>query len=795
MIRHLILLLTILISVNSYAQYKYDEQRQKELNNYLESIRKAREYSNIKTSGIKINEQAVQEMVDRWKSTARKKNDEQLKAERIAKEKTLATWEELMAKQKNADRLRAESRSRKQIANVLTAYKANEFADAGFTSAEAKMMALLWVEDVKVNNEMQAKMVYNEWSSIILDAYSQFLQKEKTGSFEELMELVDQFKYAGYTAVKSLEKLQTRFPQKMTVIDFIMPFYGANFWKQFGYQKIGTEVESASAYLLSDDAEKTEMNKRLRNWLTTSPPFIKELDFTYKNFMTFKSLIDDLIKKQDKAFIHDIALTFALESNDIPSVILNATKNNPSMRQVFTFDDFELIRKVKNLSAIKAIEKGRGNELMKTHFDFFKTSDMDSDLYLDELKKYADLGDAEAMNSYGLHTLKGHTKDAKETAYSYLKKAADSGLPYALHLLADYKNLKQLGIDNWGVYKRELEFKKEFNKEERAYIVNGSGNHTPAFFGKEPPYTPDRKMKIPQPGKPEGTIYFYGTTKNEKADGYGYGIDASDKLYSGYWKDNKYHGMGKLEDGDGNLFEGMFANGKRNGYIYYNYMKKGDGKFRSGFYENDKLVSKAKDYYPLTSWYNVANKKYNWSFSDIPCNYPNMSRQINVDNKLYFKSTDEGYSWAISDLHDFKPAAYSYEVYYKVAKNEYNNGTCGILIDIDEGNSKDKSKLLYMIHPREQTFYLGLYNPNTKEWTSFTSPNSNGGWVASNHFKGYDNWLRLDKLGDDIIIYLNGNRVFTQNISTSGKPLNNFAGIGIVQGGVISGTSSSISFK
>ncbi len=55
--------------------------------------------------------------------------------------------------------------------------------------------------------------------------------------------------------------------------------------------------------------------------------------------------------------------------------------------------------------------------------------------------------------------------------------------------------------------------------------------------------------------------------------------------------------------------------------------------------------------------------------------------------------------------------------------------------------------------------------------------------------------MRLDKLGNEIILYLNDNRVFTQNISTSGKPLHGFAGIGIVQGGVISGTSTDIFFK
>lgn len=59
----------------------------------------------------------------------------------------------------------------------------------------------------------------------------------------------------------------------------------------------------------------------------------------------------------------------------------------------------------------------------------------------------------------------------------------------------------------------------------------------------------------------------------------------------------------------------------------------------------------------------------------------------------------------------------------------------------------------------------------------------------------YGNWLRLDKLGDDIFLYLNGMPVFSLKISTSGKPLHRFAGIGIVQGGIISGTSTQINFE
>lgn len=60
------------------------------------------------------------------------------------------------------------------------------------------------------------------------------------------------------------------------------------------------------------------------------------------------------------------------------------------------------------------------------------------------------------MNAYALLKLRLLTKkDNKEAAYPYLKKAADGGLPYPL-MLDMQETLKQLGIENWGIYEREF---------------------------------------------------------------------------------------------------------------------------------------------------------------------------------------------------------------------------------------------------------------------------------------------------------------------------------------------------
>lgn len=792
--RALLFLLTVLFSSLGYGQFNYNEQRQKEADRYLESIKRGQQYTNTKSSGFKMNEQAVQEMTDMWKRRAGKKTTAQLEAERIANEKKWAeNREEREAKIKAADELREKNAFLKEVASTIAQMNAPQFTRAGFSAGEANVLGMRWVGTVTINNEIAVREKYDEQSDRAIQAYSSFLKKENTANFEELMDLVADFDIAGYTAVKSLERIKKRFPEKKELIDVALPFHGINYWKELGEYTITKETETASAYLLGDDAQKAEMNNLLKSWIKAFPELLDQIYYSYGDNKTFKKLINDVVSKQDKSFLHDIALSAAIALRFYPPVIVKTTKDMPSLRQLLTFDDFEIIRNYHNLSGIKAIEKVIGDHFMTNYYNFNDIKKWESDLYTEELKKYADLGDIDAMNAYALLTLRGFTKDNKEAAYPYLKKAADGGLPYPLMLLREYKNLKQLGIENWGIYKRELEFKKQFNEQERSFIANAWGTDIPTFFGNNQPFPDDKKLKIIQPGKPDEIIYYYGAIVNGKANGFGYGIDPKDNLYSGYWKDNQYHGRGELQTGDGHSFEGLFANGKRNGYIKYNYLKKGNGKFHSGFYENDKLVRKVIDYRYLDGWGMVGNK-YNWLFSDIPASYTNVSRTI--DNRvLKFKKLDEGYNWSVVDLNNINYAAYSYDIEYRIDKEGYDNGSCGILIHIDEGNGSEKSKLLYMIHPGAKTYYLGLFNPNTKEWTPFTSPNANGGWVASNNIKGYHNRMRLDKLGDDIFIYLNGICVFTQNITASGKPLHRFTGIGIVQGGKISGTSPYILFK
>lgn len=196
-----------------------------------------------------------------------------------------------------------------------------------------------------------------------------------------------------------------------------------------------------------------------------------------------------------------------------------------------------------------------------------------------------------------------------------------------------------------------------------------------------------------------------------------------------------------------------------------------------------------------------AAQKFEWTYLVRPQDHSDVHRYL-ADGKLKFKTkSGDFYLWAFTNLGNAQPATYQYETVYEIEKDGNKNGQAGILIEIDEGNAPSYSKLIYLIQPETQNYYLGLFNPDKSSWTSFTSPGANDGWMTSPAIKGFNdkgistNEIRLQKTIDEIHLYINDQMVFTQKIETSGKPLHKFAGIGIVQAGLITGNISAISFK
>lgn len=264
-------------------------------------------------------------------------------------------------------------------------------------------------------------------------------------------------------------------------------------------------------------------------------------------------------------------------------------------------------------------------------------------------------------------------------------------------------------------------------------------------------------------------------------------------VYQGEWKNNLRHGKGKMHFPNGDQYDGEWINNNPSGMGKMTYK---DGRIEEGKWKDGKKIRENASF---TNW-QTATKENTWMFLEAPDTDKNIHRYL-ADDKLKFKTKSGDYIWSFTNLGNAQPATYQYEAVYEIEKDGNKNGQAGILIEIDEGNAPSYSKLFYLIKPGSQNYYLGLYNPDKSSWTSFTSPGANDGWVTSPAIKGFNdkgisaNKLRLKKTTNEFSIYINDQLMFTQNIETSGKPLHKFAGLGIVQAGLMTGNISAISFK
>lgn len=595
--RILILFLFILLACpfcfsqgNTTSEY-YQYQRDQAFKKYMETTGTATSGGSIKTSDRSIDKNALKELTDMWDRRAGRKTPEQLEKERADRQKAL----EVKRQQEAGDNYTRqqqmiEAKGRKAGADYITSYYVAEFTKAGFPYFEAYVMALNWSQEKMVNGEAKLQEVYHERSDNAATAYKMFVQKEKTGGFQELMGLIASFDMAGYTAVKSLQKLKQRFPEKQKQIDAAMPFHGMTFWENLGIQSISWNNTRTSAFATADSATKEEMMGYLKKWMKEYPASISLLNDNGKGDV-IGSLVGYLLRKNDKETLHNLLSNALLFEPGSVSAIRYALGSETVTESLLSFNDFEMIRQRYGITGKGAIERVIGQGFMKSHYDFITNYRWESGLFSDILKKYGESGDMEALNAYALLTYRGKTKDKKEDAYAMFKKVLDAGLPYPAYLVKEAEVLRKIGIDHWGRYRRELEYNHDFTPDARNFIEKDWGVIFPTYLGQHPPFPASRKLKIEKPGKPNETIYYYGDVENGMANGYGMGITPEDIKYIGYWKNNSYHGYGELNKAtDGDLpFKGIFLQGKRNGYLVY-----GGNKFKKGHYLNDVFTSDKK---------------------------------------------------------------------------------------------------------------------------------------------------------------------------------------------------------
>lgn len=256
MMRQFILLLTIILSNHAYGQYNYNEQRQREVNLHLESIKKGMEFSSVKTSEFKMNEQAVQEMVDRWRGTRQQ-------AEK-SREELIRDYQKKKAEENSAliGSLLRQREIREKV-NEISTPVAMMFLDAGFQEFEAKALSLRSVKGVPASDEV----VYQLDSAMLLavNAHALYQEKEETAGFDELFALIMNFRIAGYSALSALEKLEKRFPGQKDLIDYAKPFAALAYWTNGEWMPMPHRNRSDNPRRY-DYLHRDQMDGALKNW-------------------------------------------------------------------------------------------------------------------------------------------------------------------------------------------------------------------------------------------------------------------------------------------------------------------------------------------------------------------------------------------------------------------------------------------------------------------------------------------------------------------------------------------------
>jgi hypothetical protein len=228
----LVILVCILFSVlNAQPPKTYDQtQREKETKAYNDAYLEALRYnSNSSTNSSGVDPKAAKELADLFAARKGRETPEQ-KAEKQKKAAEVYLAQEQERKQNITDsyeKYKAEAKIEDRVRKPIM----KQYMDAGFGYFEAYYFSNVNVDMIYSGGSLiECKYVEDKRFVDLLQAKKQFNQKFETSSFEELFLLINEFKFTGYTALMSLNKLRTRFPDKSEVLDIATFDIMAGFW-------------------------------------------------------------------------------------------------------------------------------------------------------------------------------------------------------------------------------------------------------------------------------------------------------------------------------------------------------------------------------------------------------------------------------------------------------------------------------------------------------------------------------------------------------------------------------------
>ncbi len=212
----------------------------------------------------------------------------------------------------------------------------------------------------------------------------------------------------------------------------------------------------------------------------------------------------------------------------------------------------------------------------------------------------------------------------------------------------------------------------------------------------------------------------------------------------------------------------------------------------------DNFLDKSKKYL-FTDWIS-ATTKYKWDWLETPYTDEKIHRFF-VDSVLTYEQKSDGYSWAIGNLYSNRPASYTYTGRFNQHTTGSPNTGAGLMLLVNKTKKEGPVHVLFIVSPVNQTWWFGSYNPNNNEWKTYnkytgTAYNINSNYIQKMTASGSaTNQLSVQKQGDKIFLYINGQLVETVEITKKNSELNVFSGLGIATNEKGSGSISRISFS
>lgn len=461
-------------AVNSAQYYQY--QRDQAFNNYMKNVSsKGMAGSANSNFDYSIGKKALQEMADMWDKRAGKKTAEEIEAERVANRKK---WE---AEQREAMTYDAISDNRSLAYDEMKIPYIKMFQSVGFSKEEAQIFANKRIMEKRpTRNSGNGVLVYVDHpaGNLAYNAKKKYEEVKETAGFDELVFLIYDFSFTGYSAIKALEFLEKRFPEKKDVIKILKPLYGISPWRYFNedYQEQSISRPGQTDYFFRFSWEQRGlfpvMGEYLFQWMDENPEELVSLfedGSKYYHFDIQEYAINRKKFKELSRFIVNLAIrgkyNFQQKGKLMEDyrqygffVLEKEERQQYEQIKPFTWQDFEAVRNRYQVSGVKAMEffgligSRYETDLITSFGPKFSWSDP---LYGEELKRYADMGEVDARFLYAIQQMKKGNKSERQLGYEQILKLLEEGYEDAFKLDYDYNLKESLGLSNKNIKEYE----------------------------------------------------------------------------------------------------------------------------------------------------------------------------------------------------------------------------------------------------------------------------------------------------------------------------------------------------